>query len=147
MPSTDRFAWRWQALEEAREPRAAVAFGAAARRLHARVAAAEPERQALWTATAAPDLLVVIGDAASLPWADGVGYAAPHPVARSLWLPTNEEIDLPADLAWRALERHHRRAPLLLWPRPDRVVPLDRAQAVDDALLALVAGRWQGGAR
>jgi hypothetical protein len=45
----------------------------------------------------------------------------------------------PADLLWRALEARHRRSPLLLWPEPAAVLPLDRQLPADEALLAKLA--------
>lgn len=145
-PAPAPLAWAWRVLDEARTPRAAVAFGPAAARLLARAAATPPERRAGWTATAAPDMIVVMGPATTLPWADGVRYAAPHPEAPSLWLPAHAEPDAPADLLWRALSRRSNGVPVLLWS-DGRSLPLDRALPVDDALLAAIDARAKGPSR
>jgi hypothetical protein len=139
-------AWHWQATAASAPPRAGGAHGPVAARLHRRLAALPAARRAALTATAADHWLVVLGPSDDLPWADGVRYAAPHPASPALWLPTHCAPDAPPDLLWRALERRHGRAPLLLWPEPEETLPLDRALAVDDALLAAIAARWQGAA-
>lgn len=143
--SPGHLAWQWRALPEARVPAAALAFGQAARRLLTRLARTEVERRQDWTVSAAADVLVVFAAAAQLPWAEGVRYAAPHPDARGLWLPTNEEPDAPVDLLMTALSRSTGRTPLLLWPDPSRVMPLDRQLAASDEVLQSIAERWQVG--
>lgn len=137
-------AWQWRARTAAVEAMAAVAWGDAATRLHAQLtrdAAAAPGR---WSATASRDVLVLQGQTSTLPWVDGVAYAAPCDCAPALWLPTLWEPDLPGDLVARALQRLHGRQPLLLWRHPLAVVPLDRLLPVTPALLARFAAHWHG---
>ncbi|MEP6503244.1 MAG: hypothetical protein ABJD97_07945 [Betaproteobacteria bacterium] len=136
-------AWRWSPVAEAPAPRAAVGHGPAASRLLARLRALPAQRRALLTATAAADWLVVLGPADELPWAEGVRYAAPCPSCPALWLPTHCRPDVASDLLGRALERHHGRSPLLLWPDPAAALPLDRQLPADDALVATLARRLQ----
>ena len=146
MSQASSFAWRWRARAEALPAQAAVAWGAAARVLHARLRQFEPEQQAGLSATASRDLLIVVGEGAALPWVDGIAYAGPCTETPGLWLPTLEEPDLPADLIARSLERQHRgRQPLLLWPRPEAVLPLDRLLPLSQPLLARISAHWQGG--
>ena len=137
--------WGWRAPSDGAlvEPLAAVAHGAASRRLLGVLAAASPSQGEGWRLSAAQDWLIVLGDAAGLPWVDGTRYAAPAPSAPMLWLPTHAALDVDAGLVLRALQRRHSRSPLLLWPAPELVLPLDRAQPADDATLALLAKRWQ----
>ena len=130
------------------EAAAAVAWGDAAARLHAllvresaRDAAAASHR---WSASASRDVLMVLGEPATLPWVDGVAYAAPCADAPALWLPTLWEPDLPGDLVERALHRLHGRQPLLLWRQPLAVVPLDRLLPATPALLARIKEHWHG---
>lgn len=136
-------AWRWQPRAQALEPRAAVAWGEAARRLHARLSALPDEQLASLHATASDDLLVVIGEPAALPWVDGIDYAAPCELAPELWLPTRLSPDAPLDLLARALARRHGRIPLLLWPTPARAVPLDRQLPLSEGHLARILDHWQ----
>lgn len=137
-------AWRWQPRAQALEPRAAVAWGEAAQRLHARLLALPAEQLTGLQATAAADLLVVIGDASALPWVDGIDYAAPCELAPELWLPTRLSPDAPLDLLARALAKRHGRTPLLLWPEPARTVPLDRQLPLSEGHLARILDHWQG---
>ncbi len=148
MNSPPALDWRWRAVgTAAAAPRAAVGHGEAARRLFARLAGLPSARRELLAATAAPHWLVVLGPADALPWADGVRYAAPHPLAPALWLPTHAEPDVPADLLWRVLERQHGRTPLLLWPEPAAVLPLDRPLVASDDLLSALGGAWRAATR
>ncbi|SCX44013.1 hypothetical protein [Variovorax sp. EL159] len=135
--------WHWRPSAEPLPAQAAVARGAAARALHARLLQLAPEQQSGLSAMAGPDLLVVVGDADALPWVNGVAYAGPVHEAPGLWLPTVEEPDLPLDLIARSLQREHpKRQPLLLWPRPAFVLPLDRLLPLSAALLARIGTHW-----
>ena len=137
--------WRWRPRAEPLAAQAAVAWGAASRALHARLLQLAPEQQAGLSATAAPDLLVVTGEADALPWVDGIAYAGPAGEAPGLWLPTLQTPDLPPDLIAKALQRHHRdRQPLLLWPMPELVLPLDRLLPLSAELLARIDRHWNG---
>jgi hypothetical protein len=94
-------------------------------------------------ATASRDVLIVTGTADDLPWAPGVAYATTSVAAPLLWRPTLMRPDAPEDLLSRALHQRHARQPLLLWPEPEAVVPLDRLQAVTPQLLARMAEQWR----
>ncbi|CAA2110085.1 hypothetical protein [Variovorax paradoxus] len=137
--------WRWQPSAEPLPAQAAVAWGTAAHALYARLLQLEPSRHAGLSAMAGRDLLVVTGEADALPWVDGVAYAGPAADAPGLWLPTVEAPDLPAELVARSLQREHpNRQPLLLWPRPAFVLPLDRLLPLSAALLARIGAHWRG---
>ncbi|SDW66781.1 hypothetical protein SAMN05518669_10257 [Variovorax sp. YR634] len=137
--------WRWRPRAEPLPAQAAVAWGAAARGLHERLLQLPQEQQVGLSAMAARDLLVVTGEADALPWVDGIAYAGPTPEAPGLWLPTVEAPDLPLDLIARSLQREHpKRQPLLLWPRPAFVLPLDRLLPLSVELLARIDTHWSG---
>jgi hypothetical protein len=136
-------AWGWRARSEALVPRAAVAWGEAARRLHGRLGALASDTGGRLSAVASRELLIVCSEPDLLPWVAGVAYAAPCPEAAALWMPTQREPDVPGDLLAAALQRQHRRAPLLLWPAPEAVVPLDRLMPVTPALLERIEEQWQ----
>lgn len=144
MSLAGRFDWHWRRHPDPGAPRAVVAWGAAAPRLHARLLALSAERQAPLLATASRDVLVATGEADDLPWVDGAAYAAPCPDAPSLWLPTLWQPDVPCDLLAQALHRRHTRQPLLLWHQPAALVPLDRQLPVSQAHLERIAAHWQG---
>lgn len=137
--------WRWRPRGEPLPAGAAVAWGATARALHQRLLKLEPAQCEGLSATAGRDLLVVVGRADALPWVDGIAYAGPSEAAPGLWLPVLEEPDRPIDLVARALQRRHpQRQPLLLWPQPEAVLPLDRLLPLSAALLARIEGHWEG---
>lgn len=140
------FEWRWQRRDDAAPPRAVVGWGPAAERLHGRLRQLPDERQARLLATASADVLVVAGETGDLPWVEGAGYAAPCETAPQLWLPTLWRPDVPGELLASALERRHKRRPLLLWPQPSAVIPLDRQLPVTAAHLARIAQHWHGAA-
>ncbi|WP_455924096.1 bpX5 domain-containing protein [Pseudomonas putida] len=136
-------AWQWQPCPNPPAPRAAVAWGEAAARLHARLLQMPAAQRRRLEATAASQVLIVSGDSADLPWVDGVEYAAPAPQAAGLWLPTRWQPQVAADLLLQGLQARFPRLPLLLWPAPTRVIALDRMLSL--ALpehLALIAQRW-----
>jgi hypothetical protein len=87
---------------------------------------------------------VVTGAAHDLPWVPGVAYATRSSEAPTLWRPTWLRPDVPLDLLARALHRLHAREPVLLWPDPAAVVPLDHDLPVSAALLTRIAERWRG---
>ena len=147
MSTQPAFPWTWRPVASAIAPRAAVGHGIAATRLLARLAALPEPRRAALAATGTADWLVVLGPTDDLPWVEGVRYAAPSATSPALWLPTHVEPEAPADLLWRALQARHGRAPLLLWPEPSAVLPLDRQLPASDALLATLAAHLRGRAR
>lgn len=135
-------AWAWRAVADARAPQAAIGYCRVARRLLERLGDLPSERREHLSVTAAVDWLVVLGPTEALPWTDGVRYAAPHPQAPALWLPTHAEPEVSIDLVWQALAQRHGRTPLLLWPEPAVALPLDRALPASDALLTEVSRAW-----
>jgi hypothetical protein len=124
------------------EPQAAVGWGDAARRLLARLLLLADEQAARLHATANGDVLVVTGAVADLPWVDGVEYAAVHPGAPGVWLPTSWEPTVPVDLLGQTLSARFKRSPLLLWREPQVVVPLDRLLPVTVEHLQRIATNW-----
>ena len=121
---------------------AAVSHGEASRALLRALAALPAARRVDLRLSAAADWLVVLGNPATMPWVDGIRYAAPAAQAPMLWLPTHVSPDVDAGLVFTALKRRHGRTPLLLWPAPEAVLPLDRAQPADEATLRAIAARW-----
>ncbi len=131
-------AWNWREWPEALPAQAVLAWGEAATQLLVRVAAMPVEQQARFRITASLDAVMLIGAENELPWVANAGYAAPHPDAPEIWLPTLWQPDVPGDLLARALVREFQRQPLLLWRSPAVVMPLDRALPVSVAVLARV---------
>lgn len=135
----------WLDEEAPPRPQGMIAFGEMAHSLLARVApvaAAAGVPRPAWRATAHRHALVVLGEADTLPWLDGARYIAPRPEAPLLWLPTERRPSLPLDLLWLAVMRRHARSPLLMWPSPAQLIPLDRARTLDVALLNRIRARW-----
>lgn len=143
MNPNDSLPWRWQHDPSPPEPRAAVAWHAASRSLHARLEQLPDNVRKRLYATASRDVLVVTGAAEDLPWVAGVSYAATSAEAPTLWRPTLLRPDAPADLLSRAFQQRYARQPLLLWPEPDAVIPLDRLLAVTPQVLARIAEQWR----
>jgi hypothetical protein len=135
--------WTWRADPSPPAPDAAVAWHDSARALHARLARLPPETQARLLACASRDVLVVSGAAEDMPWVPGIAYAARCAEAPTLWRPTVLRPDVPADLLAQSLRRVQRRTPLLLWPDPATLVPLDRQLRVSPELLARIAEHWK----
>lgn len=134
--------WAWRAVDEARAPQAAIGYRRVAHRLLDCLKGMPSERRERLSVTAAADWLVVQGPTEALPWTDGVRYAAPHLQAPALWLPTHAEPEVSIDLVSQSLEQRHGRTPLLIWPEPAVVLPLDRQLLASDDLLAAVSRAW-----
>jgi len=82
-----------------------AARGVAARALARRLLAREDAALARLRGAAAPDLLVVLGDPAELPWVDGAVYLGKDAAAPTLLLPTTREPSVPLPLLERAFAR------------------------------------------
>ncbi len=136
--------WNWRARQEPGQPQAAVAWGQAAVRLHARLFRMTDEQTSRLQATTNRDVLIVTGNADDLPWVEGVDYACTEPATPGLWLPTSWEPDAPLDLIGQALLGRFARAPLLLWHAPEAVVPLDRCLPVTARHLQRIQDEWAG---
>jgi len=133
--------WTWELATEPNEPQAAIGIGATWKLLLDRLLALPDPQRAPLTVTANGDMLAVIGAPNHLPWAPGVRYAAPCMEAPALWLPTTHRPSVPADLLARAILRLHDRSPILLWPDPSWIIPLDRQLPVTEALLKRIKRR------
>ncbi len=86
-------------------PSAVVGLGAAAGGLLRRVSRSAPDALASFEGAAAPGVLVVLGEADRLPWADGVGYLGRDPRAPALLLPTALEPSVHPALLEQAIRR------------------------------------------
>jgi len=144
MASAPAIDWNWRARREPGQPQAAVAWGEACARLHARLLRMPEEQTARLQATANREVLIVTADAVDLPWVEGVEYACAEPAAPGLWLPTSWEPDVPLDLIGQALLDRFARAPLLLWHAPAVVLPLDRCLPVTARHLQRIHDGWAG---
>lgn len=125
----------WYTAQPALTPAAAVCLGCAAFRLLDWLKNLNDSEAEAYRLTGTRQVLVVVADEARLPWVEDVHYAAPSPAAPSLWIPTTRCPSQPVDLLARALERRTGRSPLLLWPDPAWIIPLDRLQPVNPILL------------
>jgi len=127
-------AWRERASSPA--PAGLVAAGPARHALLAALKGRDAAALQGLRVVAAPALWVVLGEAAQLPWVDGVRYCAPDAAAPGLWLPTWVAPALPPDLAHGALRRRSGHGAMLLWPAPELVLGLDDAMPLRAPVLA-----------
>jgi hypothetical protein len=130
----------WRPRARPLEPAAVVAEGAAAEAL-ARACLARGAGGALRGACA-PGLLALAGPAGELPWADGAAYFGVDPAAPALLLPTHSAPNVPAALLERAVLRRGADPPVLVVPRPPRLVSLAPARPLAaERLRAWLAGQ------
>jgi hypothetical protein len=98
----------WRAREQPLPPSAAVAIGPDASRLAERLSTRDDAALArlvgVWSREKS-GAIVVIGEAADLPWIDGVRYLGRDPRAPALLVPTTLEPDVPIELVARAIVR------------------------------------------
>jgi hypothetical protein len=142
----------WRSRDEPLAVVGAAAAGDAARALATRVLARTDEALAKLRGVASARssdtvAIVVLGDAADLPWLDGIVYLGRDPRAPSLLVPTFLEPDVPIELVERALLRRAHPGPLAvvplapLAPSPSLVVPCGAALALARRPLLSFAGR------
>lgn len=123
----------WLPAEPPLQPCAVAAVGESALRLLAWLAVRE--NLGGLQGVAGADAVVVLGDAAALPWVDGVVYLGRHPQAPSVLWPTTQMPDLPVELVDRAFCARVAETDLPVAVLPDAgvLVPLAAARPLDIA--------------
>lgn len=117
-------------------PAAVVAFGDVAKDLARKLLASDDAKWPSLKGVATSDGIVLLGEAVSLPWVDGVSYLGSDERAPHLLLPTNREPNLPLDLLQQALiERSPFPPPLALIETKNTVVSLAQARGLSRDLL------------
>ena len=141
----DRIRVAWRPRDAPLVARAVAAVGAAARALAARLAALDDAALGALAAVAGGDaageagreVLVVLGEAAALPWVDGEVYHGRDDAAPELLLPTALAPSVPPGvlaLAIRAAVSCP--GPVAVLAAPPRLVPCGVARAIDRGRLA-----------
>jgi len=133
---SNSFKVNWHIREEPRVPTAVVASGEAARELARKLLASDNTKWANWKGVATSDAIVLLGEAESLPWVDGVAYLGSDERAPHLLLPTNREPNVPVDLLQQALiEQSPFPPPLALIETRNMVVSLSQARELSRDVL------------
>jgi hypothetical protein len=110
-------------------PAAVIAFGDVAKDMARKLLASDDAKWPSLKGVATSDVIVLLGEAVSLPWVDGVSYLGSDERAPHLLLPTNREPNVPLDLLERALiERSPFPPPLALIETRNTVVSLAQAR-------------------
>lgn len=140
----------WRPRVRPLAPAGAVARGRAARLLGERLLTRSDEDLARLQGVAGEDLLIVLGPAADLPWADGAVYVGRDPEAPSLLLPTTREPSVPLPLLEQALIARARRVPgvappLVVFPDPPLLASTLEARPVTRVMLMIWLGARLGG--
>ncbi|RKI03690.1 hypothetical protein [Corallococcus sp. AB038B] len=128
---------RWRPRALPLEPVAVAGVGPVALSLGHRASRAEDATLASWTGVAGPDVLVLLGVAASLPWVDGAVYLGRDPLAPALLLPCALEPDVAPSLLERALLAGQGDAPLVVLPASGVLVSVAAAKPVARASLTV----------
>jgi hypothetical protein len=124
------------------DPVAVVGMGPVARTLAHRLLRLADADLAALRGIAGDGLIALMGDAAALPWVDGVVYLGRDADAPRLLLPTTLRPTVAADVFERAIARHVGRqaSPWAILAAPPRVIPLADALPVERAHVR----RWLG---
>ena len=96
---------RWRARSEPLQAVAVAAIGRSAAALARTLALRDVAHLDGLSHTWGNSHLLIVGSAASLPWADGVIYLGAEPTTPRLLIPTCQEPDLPLPLFERTLRR------------------------------------------
>ena len=131
--STQSIPTLWRPRPDPLAPVGVAARGRAARALAERLLARDDEALARLHGVAGEDLLLVLGEAPELPWADGATYLGRDPLAPSLLLPTTHEPSVPLPLLERALVARALRVPN---------APPPLAVLLDPPILASTLAAW-----
>jgi hypothetical protein len=117
------------------DPVAVIAAGPVARALAHRLLRFADADLAVLRGVAGDGLIVLVGDAASLPWVDGVVYLGRDADAPRLLLPTTLRPTVASDVFERAIARHAGQlgSPWAIVAVPPRVIPIADALPVERA--------------
>lgn len=127
---------QWHPSHTATLPEAAVAWGITRHLLLNRLLQlADTELQQL-RVVISQHCWIILGEETRLPWVSGLQYAAPSTQAPELWLPTQLVPGICPSLLLANLKSRHQLSPLLLWPEPQRIIPLIHQQALSVSVLA-----------
>lgn len=126
----------WHSGHSAPLPEAAVAWGATRHTLLNHLnQLADTELQQL-RLVVGEHCWVVLGETVRLPWVSNIQYAAPSIQAPELWLPTRLIPSICPSLLLRHLKSRHQLSPVLLWPEPQRIIPLIKQHTLSGRVLA-----------
>lgn len=125
----------WQTRTEPLAPEAVVGLGDAALWLAHRALSRTDEQLARLRGAGGTSTLVLLGEAADLPWAPGVCYLARDPRAPAIYLPTTLEPDAPLEIIAQAFVRRFGARALAFAPNLPALVPLDAARPLERARL------------
>jgi hypothetical protein len=126
----------WRFREEPRVPVAVVASGETAKELATKLLSSDQMQWTNWKGVATSNTIVLLGEAESLPWVDGVSYLGSDERAPHLLLPTNREPNVPTDLLQQALiERSPFPPPLAFVESRNMVVSLSHARELSRDVL------------
>jgi hypothetical protein len=110
-------------------PLAVAGVGPVALALARRALAADEAALARWSGVAGPGVLLLLGEAESLPWVDGVLYLGRDSAAPALLLPCTLAPDVAPALLERALlARAAQASPLAVLPTSSLLVPTGPAR-------------------
>ncbi|MBJ6764583.1 hypothetical protein JGU66_27765 [Myxococcaceae bacterium JPH2] len=128
---------RWLPRPIPLKPIAVAGVGPVALALKRRVLEASDAQLARWSGVAGEGVLVLLGEAETLPWVDGALYLGRDPVAPSLLLPCAVRPDAPLPLWERAWVARMPKGstPLAVLPEGQRLVPVGPARVVHRATL------------
>jgi len=140
---------QWRPRAVPLEPVGMAVRGAAAGVLAERLLARDDEALARLSGVAAPELLVILGEAGELPWVDGAVYLGRDAEAPALLLPTTHEPSAPLPLVERALLARPAGASGVSWTSPPYAVlidpPLLASVQAARPILRQVLLAWRGG--
>lgn len=129
---------KWHLRKDPLMPVAVVGFGDVAKDLARKLLTSDHSKWTNLKGVATSDGIVLLGEAESLPWVDGVGYLGSEQRAPHFLLPTNREPDIPSDLLQQALiEQSPFPPPLALIEARNIVVSLAQARELSRDLLRL----------
>jgi MoxR-vWA-beta-propeller ternary system domain bpX5 len=117
-------------------PAAVSASGTVAKDLARKLLALDQTKWESWKGVVTFDTIILLGEAESLPWVDGVSYLGSDERAPHLLLPTNRDPNVPLDLLQQALvEQSPFQPPLAFVETRNTVISLSQARELSRDVL------------
>ncbi len=148
---TDTLPVIWEERKEPCEPVGAIAWDASARALAKRLLALEDDHLSRLRASGGTSecLLLLLGETADLPWADGVVYLGQDAEAPTILLPTLLAPSVPLPLVERLILQRSGDLPfpIVFLPHTGLLISVTTARPVSRRILSVWLSAWEAAIR
>jgi MoxR-vWA-beta-propeller ternary system domain bpX5 len=130
--------WNWKKTNDPCEIKGVIGFGNAKQYLAHRLLKESDKTLSDIYAVSSSHFLLIFGEKTSLPWVKDIVYIKQSESAPDLWLPTVLEPDIPHVLLIKNVQKQLGNNPVLIWPNPKLLIPLNRQFLLNREILTKV---------